>query len=147
MLASAHADAGFVLVFLNGRCQTTPILLLAAETSDPGIPRLRADTVDVQASAGGRFTFEIYVLYNDIPSEELRLVTVKSQGARGLMSVDPTKKFLNYKLNTEGMWSGLSFTDRFRCACAMALDIAIRQHAAAAAAVEAVTSAPAANRG
>jgi hypothetical protein len=97
-------------------------LLPATETGGPPPPivRLQDDTVRVQADAGSSWTFKIDVLSNDIPSGALRVFGVEQQGsARGTMSVDPSRMFLKYKLNTVNMWAGLSFTDTFRCVFAL----------------------------
>jgi hypothetical protein len=90
-----------------------------AEAAGVNPVQLKADNVYLQAFPETWFYSRIYVLSNDIPSGKLRTVGVEidpAGWARGAMSVDRSGAFLNYALNTKNMWSGLSFTDTFKCA-------------------------------
>jgi hypothetical protein len=82
-------------------CRTTSFELLHA--------------VSYQAAPDTWLYSKIFVLGNDIPADRLRIVKVERLMSRGAIHVDRSGTFLNYELNTQNMWGGLSFTDTFRC--------------------------------
>jgi hypothetical protein len=92
-----------------------PALLFAEP--DVNWVQLKNDIVSYQAAPDTWFYSKIAALGNDVPADKLRIVKVERLMSRGTVHVDRSGTFLNYELNTQNMWRGLSFTDTFRCVC------------------------------